>query len=154
MNDDRIETYDARELWMHGLSEDHSDSQCPNCGSTIDVERLEPPEDDQLLTCPDCAAELPWTALEDVPVSGWFNWACLQKVEYRQRECFDEPDQEALRLDVSVADPRGSDVGIEITRDRCGVVLVKIENRESLTYYPHAGSEVEGSYTVARFEPR
>ena len=154
MDEERIETYDASEIWMHGMSDEHPDRQCPNCSSAVDLDRLEKPNpDDGLILCPECGAELPWGALGDIPVNDWFNWACLQKTDYKARECFGEPEQRALRLDVSVADPRGGDVGLEITRDCKGNVLVKVENRESFTYYRHTGTTKEGSYTVVRFEP-
>jgi hypothetical protein len=59
--------------------------------------------------------------------------------------------QKALSLAVSLADPRGADVGLEITRTSTGDVLVKVDNRESFTYYKYAGTTIQGSYTVVRF---
>lgn len=152
MDDERIETYDAREIWLHGICDEHPDRQCPNCSEPIDTDRLEEPDpNERLLLCPDCGAELPYGSIEDVPISDWFNWACLEKVRYDERPCFEEPEQSALRLGVSVADPRGADIGLEITQTQSGTVLVKVENRESFTYCRHAGTSVEGSYTVIRF---
>jgi len=93
MDDERIETFDAREIWLHGISDEHPDRQCPNCSEPIDTDRLEEPDpEERLLLCPDCGAELPF-----------------------------------------------------------GAVLVKAENRESSTYFPHAGTSVEGPFTVIRF---
>lgn len=155
MNDDRIETYDAMELWLHGVSDEHPDRRCPNCSETIDLERLvAPDEPGDLLLCPECGAELPWGSLGDVPTNDWFNWACLEKVEYDERQCFDEPTQNTLRLNLSLMDPRGSDVGLELTRTTSGDVLVKVDNCESFTYHPYVGTTVEGSYTVVRFRRR
>jgi hypothetical protein len=151
--DERIETDEATEIWMYGRSDEHPDRHCPNCDEPIDVEqRTIPDTEDELLLCPECGAQLPWCAIEDVPVNDWFNWVCLEKKDYAARKCFDEPKQKALRLDVSLTDPRGGDVGLEITRTCSGDVLVKVENRESFTYFTHAGTSTEGSYTVVRFK--
>ena len=154
MDEERIETHDAREIWLHGTDDEHPDRQCPNCSEPIETDRLEEPDpDDGLMLCPDCGAELPYGAIKDVPISDWFNWVCLEKIPYDERPCFEEPTQAALRLGVSLADPRGSDVGLEITQTKTGVILVKVENRTNFTYYPHIGTSVEGSYTVVRFKP-
>ena len=154
MDDKRIESYEAEEMWMHGMCDEHPDRQCPNCSVPVDRDRIEEPDpDDGLLLCPECGAELPWEAIAEVPANDWFNWACLQKLEYAARACFDEPEQRALRLDVSAADPRGGDVGLEITKDSSGNIVVKVENRESFTYYRYVDTTKEGSYTVVRFEP-
>lgn len=151
----RIDTHDATEIWLHGLSEESFDRACPNCGQAVDPERVEDPDEDAgILLCPDCGAELPWSALEDLPKDDWFNWACLEKTDYDERSCFDEPKQKALSLCVSLADPRGADVGLEITRTKSGEVLVKVENREGTTYFPYVSTSIEGSYTVIRFGPR
>ncbi len=148
-NDDESE---HTELWLHGTSDEDLDRQCPNCGAAVDLERLRPPEEtDELLLCPECGAELPWRSIEEIPQNDWFNWACLEKEDYTERSCFDEPVQKALSLAVSLADPRGADVGLEITRTSTGDVLVKVDNRENFTYYKYAGTTIEGSYTVVRF---
>jgi len=153
--EDRIETHEAKEVWMYGISDDSPDRWCPNCDNPIDVGRLrEPDATGGLLLCPECAAELPWGSLEDVPGADWFNWACLEKTEYPERACFDEPTQRAIRLDVSASDPRGGDIGMEVTRTCAGDLLIKVENRQSFTYYHHVGTSVEGSYTVIRFRRR
>jgi hypothetical protein len=147
-----IETWDASQLVMYGLSDDHPDRQCFNCGDAIDVDRIEEPErTGGLLLCPECGAVLPWDTVGEIPRNDWFNWARLEKAGYAERECFNEPDQRALRLDVSIADPRGGDIGLEVTETSDGDVLVKVENRQGMTYAPHAGTTIEGSYTVVRF---
>lgn len=152
--EERIETQ-AREVWLYGIDDEHPDRLCPNCDMPIDVERLEPPASTgELLLCPDCGAELPFGSIDDVPVNDWFNWACVEKTKYPERECFDEPRQRAIRLCVSLADPRGADVSLELTQDRKGQVLVKVENSETFTYYPYVSTEIEGSYTVVRFRRR
>ena len=52
-----IETWDARELILYGLSDEHPDRQCFNCGDPIDVDRIEAPErTGGLLLCPECGA--------------------------------------------------------------------------------------------------
>lgn len=145
---------ESNELWLHGVSDEHPDRQCPNCGRAIDVDLLQEPEEEHgLLLCPECHAELPWASISEVPRNDWFNWACLEKEDYPARECFDEPDQKALSLTVSLADPRGADVDLDITSTKTGDVLVKVHNRESFTYYRHVGTTIEGSYTVVRFRP-
>ncbi len=145
---------DPNELWLHGVSDEHPDRQCPNCGSAIDVDLLQEPEENKgILLCPECHAELPWSSIAEVPRNDWFNWACLEKEDHPARECFDEPDQKALSLTVSLADPRGADVDLEVTSTKSGDVLVKVHNRESLTYYRYVGTTTEGSYTVVRFRP-
>ncbi len=151
--DDRIDTYEASEIWLHGINDEHPDRQCPNCSEPIDRDRLVHPEDNGgMLLCPECHAELPWDSLEDIPFSDWFNWACLEKLDYEKRKCFDEPKQRALRLSVSVADPRGGDIGLEITKTTGREFLVKVVNHEGMTYAPYVGTSIEGSYTVVRFE--
>lgn len=150
-----IETWDACELILHGLSDDHPDRQCFNCGDAIDVDRIEKPEQNNgLLLCPECGAELPWDTVREVPRNDWFNWASLEKTDYPERPCFKEPSQHALRLAISVADPRGADSGLAVTETSSGEVLVKVENRHGMTYAPHTGTTVEGSYTVVRFARR
>jgi endogenous inhibitor of DNA gyrase (YacG/DUF329 family) len=69
---------DPNELWLHGVSDEHPDRHCPNCGSAIDVDSLqEPDEEHGLLLCPECHAELPWASISEVAKNDWFNWACL-----------------------------------------------------------------------------
>lgn len=152
---DPDDTASADELWLHGVSGESPERQCPNCGEPLDPERIEPPDEkDGFLVCPDCRAELPWEGIEDVPADDWFNWACLERTDYAERSCFDEPRQKALGLSVSVADPRGADVSLEVSRTRSGDVLVKVVNQESFTYYPYVSTTIEGSYTVIRFRHR
>ena len=58
--DDRIETDEATEIWMHGISDEHPDRLCPSCDELIDVERLRDPEaDGRWLMCPECGDPLP-----------------------------------------------------------------------------------------------
>jgi hypothetical protein len=153
--EDCTETWEACQLVMYGLSDDHPDRQCFNCGDDIDVDRIKDRDrTGGLLLCPECGVELPWDTDRDVPRNDWFNWARLEKTEYAPRPCFDEPAQQALRLDVSIADPRGGDIGLEVTETSSGDVLVKVENRRGMTYAPHLGTTVKGSYTVVRFAQR
>jgi hypothetical protein len=150
----RNEVRNDDESWLHGVSGESQDRQCPNCGQALDPERIEPPgEEDGLLLCPDCGAELPWESAEELPADDWFNWACLERIDYAERSCFDEPRQKALSLSVSLADPRGADVSLEVSRTRSGDVLVKVVNQD-FTYYPYVSTSIEGSYTVIRFRPR
>ena len=140
------------EVWIHGRDEESGDRQCPNCGNAVDPALLTEPEGENgVLLCPECQAELPWTSVRDIPVDDWFNWACLERITYPARSCFHEPDQRALSLAVSLADPRGADLGLEISKTEDGDILVKVDNREGLTYYPYVGTKVEGSYTLVRF---
>ena len=123
---------DPNELWLHGVSDEHPDRQCPNCGCAIDVDRLkEPDEDKGILLCPECHAELPWSSITDVPRNDWFNWACLEKEDYPARECFDEPDQKALSITVSLADPARRRCRPRHHQHHDGDVLVKVHNREA-----------------------
>lgn len=152
---ERIDAHDASEIWLYGIDDEHPDRCCSNCGNPIDTDRLQEPDDESgLLLCPECGAELPWSRVSDVPTNDWFNWACLEKEDYPARPCFDEPEQRSLSLAVSLADPRGADVGLEVTRTTAGDILVKVENRESFTYYTHVATTTEGSYTVVRFRRR
>ncbi len=153
--DEEQRDHECDEAWLWGVDEDDPERQCPNCGEAVQVEQLAPPATTGgLLLCPECQAELPWGAIEDVPVTDWFNWAKLTREAYEERPCFSEPFQRALSLWLSAADPRGADVSLEITRDRRGDILVKVVNSESLTYFPYAGTSIEGSYTVVRFSSR
>jgi len=81
----------------------------------------------------------------------WFNWAIVEKQDYRSRQCFDEPEQKAIMILLSCADPRGSDIAIEVTENSKNQILVKVENSRTLTYYPYQKTEIQGSYTVITF---
>lgn len=148
------EEQDPDQLWLHGVSDEHLDRQCPNCGKPIDLDLLQQPEDEPgIILCPECQAELPWGSLEDIPRNDWFNWACLEKEDYPARDCFAEPTQKALSLSVSLNDPRGADVDLEITTTSSGDVLVKVHNRDTGSYYRWTDTSIEGSYTIVRFRP-
>ena len=139
------------EVWIHGCDSESSDRQCPACGVAVDKGLLA--QSDVAggpLLCPECQEELPWTSVEEIPDDDWFNWACLELTDYRARDCFKEPGQRALSLAVSLADPRGADLGLEITKTKDSDVLVKVENR-TCSYFPYVTTTVEGSYTVIRF---
>lgn len=140
-----------KEVWIHGRDGESPDRQCPSCSAAVDKDLLTEPEvAGGPMLCPECHEELPWTSVRDVPDDDWFNWACLEMTDYRERECFKEPEQRALSLAISLADPRGADVCLEITKTKDGDVLVKVVNGTH-SYYPYVTTTVEGSYTVVRF---
>ena len=147
-NDDETE---HTELWLHGTSDEDLDRHARPWSRSGPREAPATRGDRRTVALPRVRRRVALAVDRGDPHNDWFNWACLEKEDHMARPCFDEPEQKALSLAVSLADPRGADVGLEITRTSTGDVLVKFDNRESFTYYKYAGTTIEGSYTVVRF---
>jgi hypothetical protein len=141
----------SKEAWLYGLSDDSEERSCSNCGYVLLREELTRAGDNGMLVCPHCNEETQYSAPEEVPEKDWFQWAVLEKEPYKARECFDEPEQMALMLELSCVDPRGSDISLEITRTSKEEILIKVVNRNGMTYRPHKDTQIIGSYTVIRF---
>jgi len=145
-------TSETEEVWIHGVDDEHFERRCPACDYPIEKDDIR--KSKKCPHCPECKAELPYQTIDDIPDNDWYNWLHLIKLDYDPRKCFDELKQKAIRLTASLADPRGSDIALEITKNTKGQILIKVENNKSLTYYPYQGTEIEGSYTVITFGER